>query len=89
MKPLKDLLIVEIQDEEKRDSGLYVREAWAKPKNIAKILEIGPDVEITFETDELVVINPYAVIDTEDKAVKLIREKDILCRMSPAQNEDK
>lgn len=89
MKPLKDLLIVEIQDTDKRDSGLYVREAWAKPKNIAKILEVGPFVSPEFELGELVVINPYAVIDTEEKPVKIIKERDILCRISPDQTEDK
>lgn len=78
MKPLRDLLLVEIQPEEQRESGLVIREAWAKPRNVATVLEVGDTVELVKKGDQ-VVINPYAVIDTAKKEVKIIKEKDLLC----------
>lgn len=79
MKPLKDLLVIKLHEKDSTtSSGFIIKEAWEKPQNIATVVAVGPDVTgIAVDTD--VVINPYAVIDTEEKEIKIIREKDILC----------
>lgn len=75
---------MEINEEPKetKKGGLfYQAPRWAKPTNIGKVLEVGPLAEGTVEVGKYYLINPYSVIDTEDKAIKLIREVDILCQM--------
>lgn len=80
MQPLRDLVVIEIiQEEEKTVGGLYKAQAqWEKPKNTGKVLAKGPLVS-SVDVNQIVTFNPYAVQDTADKNVKLIREKDILC----------
>lgn len=80
MQPLRDLVVIEIiQEEEKTVGGLYKAQAqWEKPKNTGKVLAKGPLVS-SVDMNDIVTFNAYAVQDTEDKNVKLIREKDILC----------
>lgn len=84
MKPLRDLLVIEIQEESKEKSSesgfLFQAPKWAKPQNVARVVAKGPLVNSVSE-GELVYINPYAYQDTEDKLIKLIREKDILCQV--------
>lgn len=77
MKPLRDLLLVELEtDERKSATGLFIKEAWAKPRNQATVVEVGPQVE-NVHVGQIITINPYAVIDvTKDQ--KLIREGDVL-----------
>lgn len=79
IKPLRDLLLIRIEEKsEQTASGLFLApEKWEKPRNVAEVLAVGPEVELKVGTT--VVINPYAVIDTQVKEEKLIREKDILC----------
>lgn len=87
MKPLRDLIIIELdkQEKETKKGGLfYQAPRWAKPTNIGKVLEIGPEVK-SIEAGAYYLINPYAVIDTEDPQIKLIREGDILCRTEISQ----
>ena len=87
MKPLKDLIVIEMQqpEKEKKVGNLWVQPPrWAKPTNVGKVLQKGPEVTSIAEGD-LVLINPYAVLDTEEKFTKLVREKDVLCLLDPIQ----
>ena len=89
MKPMRDLIVVEINQEpkEQRKGGLlFQAPRWAKPSNIAKVLEIGPDVK-SVEVGKYYLINPYSVVDTEDKTIKIVREGDILCQMDEPANQ--
>jgi co-chaperonin GroES (HSP10) len=83
MKPMRDLIVIEINQqpkEEKKGGLFYQAPKWAKPANIAKALQTGPEATGVQE-GKYYLINPYAVIDTEDKTIKLIRQSDILCEM--------
>jgi len=84
MEPLRDLLVIEINTEQKEkqlSNGLYMQPPkWAKPQNIAKVIAKGELVK-GIEVDDFVIINPYAYQDTEEKNTKIIREKDVLCRI--------
>lgn len=87
MKPMRDLIVIEMntQEKETKKGGLfYQAPRWAKPTNIGKVLEIGPEVR-TVEVGQYYLINPYSVIDTEDKQIKLIREGDVLCQTPEAE----
>lgn len=80
---MRDLIVLEVMEQEKetKKGGLfYQAPKWAKPQNIGKIKQIGPEVK-TIEVNGYYYFNPYAVIDTDDKQTKLIRESDILCQM--------
>lgn len=84
MKPMRDLIVIEmnIQDKETQKGGLfYQAPKWAKPANIGKIVEVGPDVK-SVEVNQLYLINPYSVVDTNDKTIKIIREGDVLCQVT-------
>lgn len=84
MQPFKDLLVVEQLPEpkEKQEGGLWFQPPrWAKPQSIVKVLEVGPLVTIAKKGD-VILINPYAVIDTNDKLIKIVREDDALCQLS-------
>lgn len=89
MKPMRDLIVIEMNQEPKEQvkGGLiFQAPKWAKPTNIGKVVEIGPKVQ-SAEVGKYYLINPYSVIDTEDKATKLVREEDILCQMDDPTNE--
>jgi len=85
MKPMKDLILIELNAEEKEkktDSGLFLAAPrWGKPENIGKVLSIGPDVT-TVKEGEYYMINRYAVRDTEQLNVKLAKEQDFLCHIT-------
>lgn len=81
MKPLRDLVIIELKEEGKeKDTGGLIIQAprWAKPQNIAKVVSKGPEVTDVDEGN-YVLINPYAYQDTAEKNIKIIKQKDILC----------
>lgn len=87
MKPMKNLVVIELNEtpEEKVSGGLFIQKPrWAKPDNIGIALALGPDV-LTVRVGEHYLINPYAVIDTNEKNIKLIRESDILCHLPISQ----
>lgn len=87
MQPLKDLILIEMQDQakEKKVGNLWVQPPrWAKPTNVGVVLQKGPEVTSVAEGDSIL-INPYAVLDTEEKFIKLVREKDVLCLLDPTQ----
>lgn len=83
MKPMRDLIVMKISQEpkeKKTESGLFLQAPkWAKPQNIGEALEVGPEVK-TVEAGKHYLINPYSVIDTGDKTIKLVRERDVLCQ---------
>jgi len=85
MKPMKDLVIIELNEaekEKKTEGGLFIAPPlWAKPENIGKVIAVGPDVT-TLEVGEYYQINRYAAQDTEEKMIKLLREKDFLCHIT-------
>lgn len=81
MQPLKDLIVIEMKeaDKEKKVGNLWVQPPkWAKPNSIGEVLQKGPEVN-SVSVGDRVMINPYAILDTEDKLIKLVREKDVLC----------
>ena len=84
MKPMRDLIVMTVNPEPKEkqtESGLFLQAPkWAKPQNIGLCEQVGPDVT-TVEVGHYYLINPYSVIDTEDKNIKIIREKDVLCQI--------
>lgn len=86
MKPLKDLIVIQMQEaEEKKMGGLFIQPPkWAKPTNVGKVLQKGPEVSSIAEGDNIL-INPYAVLDTEEKLIKLVREKDVLCVLDQSE----
>jgi co-chaperonin GroES (HSP10) len=89
MKPMRDLIVIEmnVQEKETQKGGLfYQAPRWARPTNIGKVVEVGPEVK-SAEVGKYYLINPYSVIDTEDKIIKLVREVDILCQMDDPAKE--
>lgn len=87
MQPLKDLIVLEMIEEakEKKVGNLWVQPPkWAKPNSAAKVLHKGPLVSSVAE-GATVMVNPYALLDTQEKNIKLIREKDLLCLIEPTK----
>lgn len=83
MKPMRDLIVIKMNlkpKEEKKGGLIFQAPKWAKPANMGEVVEVGPEVR-TAEVGRVYLINPYSVIDTEEKDIKLIRESDILCQM--------
>lgn len=80
MKPLKNLLLIKLDPKPEMDEKerMYVRENWEKPQNIAEVLAVGPLVT-DVKVGDKVMINPYAVLDTQVKDEKIIKGDDILC----------
>ena len=87
MQPLKDLIVLEMQPEqkEKKVGNLWIQPPkWAKPNSVGKVLDKGPEVSVV-AVDDNVLVNPYALLDTQEKNIKLIREKDLLCLLKTNQ----
>jgi hypothetical protein len=85
MQPFKDLIVLEMIEEakEKKVGNLWVQPPkWAKPNSVGKVLDKGPEVSVV-DINQTVLVNPYALLDTQEKHIKLIREKDLLCLISP------
>lgn len=85
MKPMKDLILIEmnqVEKEKKTESGLlFAAPRWGKPEQIGKVLAVGPLVT-SVEEGGYYMVNPYAALETEQKDVKLVREKDFLCQIT-------
>ena len=80
MKPLNNLIAIEIKRaEEKRTAGGIVlpRDKWGEKENIAIIKDLGGS-HPSLKVEDQVLINPYAVLDTPDENIKLIKYEDIL-----------
>ena len=85
MKPMKDLILIEmnqVEKEKQTSSGLLIAApAWGKPEQIGKVISVGPAVT-DVEEGGYYMINPYAARETAQKNVMLVREKDFLCRIT-------
>lgn len=89
MQPMRDLIVIKMNlqpKEEKRGGLLFQAPKWAKPSSMGEILQVGPEVK-GVEIGDVYLINPYSVIDTEDKEIKIIRESDVLCRVTNNSNQ--
>lgn len=89
MKPMRNLIVMEMEQEpeEKKSGGLLLQKPrWAKPQNVGKAIEVGPEVN-TVEVGRYYLINPYSVIDTGEKHIKLVRESDILCHIPETKKQ--
>ena len=79
--PRNTLVLIEVADKDApvvTESGITIPpKQWAKPSSKGVVLAIGKNVE-DLNIGDKVIINPYAVIDTDNKLQKLIHEKDIL-----------
>jgi len=82
MKPLKNLIVIEIitAQEKVTVGGLVMpKDKWGEKQNLAEIISISSlFLEPEFKVGDKVVINPYAILDTPHDTQKLIKESDIL-----------
>ena len=87
MKALHNLIVIKIEDEtnKKTATGLVIpKDKWGEKQNVATIEEINIEVEpgrtgaLLPKKGDRVLINPYAVLDTPEKELKLIKYTDIL-----------
>lgn len=87
MKALHNLIVIKIEDKstEKTAAGLVIpKDKWGDKQNIATIEEISyqvetyPDGTKAIKKGDRVLINPYAVLDTPEKGIKLIAYQDVL-----------
>lgn len=77
IKPLRDLLLIELdKPEEKSASGIFVTKAWEDAISSATVLEAGE--KATIKKGSRIHINPYAYIDITGSDYKLIKEGDVL-----------
>jgi co-chaperonin GroES (HSP10) len=80
MKALHNLVVIKIEEQgnKKTATGLYLpQDKWGEKGNVAEIVEHSI-VDAPFKAGERVLINPYAVLDTPEKDLKLIKYIDIL-----------
>ena len=83
MKALHNLVVIKIEDKsvQKTAAGLVIpKDKWGEKQNVA-IIETDAviiDGEQELEKGDRVLINPYAVLDTPEKDIKLIAYQDIL-----------
>lgn len=88
MNPLRDLLVIQMEEPEKDQKnsiGLFTPPPkWAKPENVGQVLNKGPLVS-SVDVGDYVFINPYAVIDTEVEFIKIVKESDILCQLDKTE----
>lgn len=79
MKALHNLVVIKIEEQgnKKTATGLYLpQDKWGEKDNIAIVENAGTQKEI--KKGDRVLINPYAVLDTPEKELKLIKFIDIL-----------
>lgn len=82
IKPLRDLVLIELdQREQKTGAGIFIQKAWEDAVNSATVVEVGPEVTSCKKGDRIM-INPYAYIDLNGmENTKLIRQEDILANV--------
>ena len=80
MKPLRDLLLIELDTPEDKTNGIFMTKAWEDAVSRCTVLEVGPNVQDVKKGDR-VHINPYAYIDITDSEYKLIKEADVLAHV--------
>ena len=83
MKALHNLVVIKIEDKsvQKTAAGLVIpKDKWGEKQNIATIVSdhVYDNGEEVLTEGDKVLINPYAVLDTPEKDIKLIAYQDIL-----------
>lgn len=82
MKALHNLVVIKIEDKstEKTAAGLVIpKDKWGEKQNVAVIEDISvKTLPVELKQGDRVLINPYAVLDTPEKDIKLISHLDIL-----------
>ena len=81
MKLLQNLIAITIKapEEKKTTSGLFIPpDKWGERQDLAYVKTLHDGYKGKLKAEDLVLINPYAVIDTPDKDLKLIKEEDVL-----------
>ena len=78
MKPLRDLVYMELDEREEQQNGIFITKSWEDTIVTGTVKAIGPDVK-SVKVGDHVMFNPYAYLDITDNANhKLIPESDIL-----------
>lgn len=80
MKPLRDLLLIELDTPEDKTNGIFMTKAWEDAVTLATVIEVGAKVKDIKKGDRIH-INPYAYIDLTGSEQKLIREGDVLAHV--------
>jgi len=83
IKPRNELILIEVADKDApvtTAAGITIPpKQWAKPSSRAVVKALGSGLKSTdLSVGDTVLINPYAVIDTENKLEKLILDRDII-----------
>lgn len=84
MKILQNLIAIELKKEEpkKTGAGVFIPPSkWGDRQDLAyikQVPDIGGEGLYPYSVNDLVLINPYAVIDTPTADLKLIKPQDIL-----------
>ena len=80
MKALHNLVVIKIEEKgnKKTATGLYLpQDKWGEKQDVAEVVDVNI-VDAGFKAGDRVLINPYAVLDTPEKEIKLIKYIDIL-----------
>lgn len=80
MKALHNLIVIKIEDKstEKTAAGLVIpKDKWGDKQNVATIVDVN-SFGNSLKAGDKVLINPYAVLDTPEKGIKLIAYQDVL-----------
>lgn len=76
-KPLRDLLLIELDQPEEQNNGIFISKSWQDAITSATVLAVGKEVK-DIKKGERIHINPYAYIDLTGTEHKLIKEGDVL-----------
>lgn len=77
MQPLRDLLLITLDEKEKKKGSLYIVEAWESAADQATVDAVGKEVK-DVKVGDRIKFNPYAALSAPEETQRLIREKDVL-----------
>lgn len=83
MKTLGTLIQIEIikVTEKKTASGLYLgKDKWGEKENTGIIIALPSnyDVDPILKVGQTILFNPYALLETNDEKIHLVKEEDVL-----------
>jgi chaperonin GroES len=81
IKPLSDRVLVKVEEvEEKTASGIFIPQTAQEKTQIATVIEIGDDEEITVKSGDKIMYDKYAgtTIKVDGSDHLLLRMSDIL-----------
>lgn len=86
MKPLKDIVLVQVDPAEERSkSGLWLTEEWKTLPPFGTVLAVGPKVT-TIKKGDRIVFERYASVKIEDedkrKDLRLCKESHIMAKLA-------